>query len=570
MTDNGSQPGSYLVLARRLRPQRFAAVLGQEHVTRSLQSALTTGRLAHAYLFCGARGVGKTTVARILARAINCHAYPAAEPCGECAACREIGTGQSVDFLEIDGASNRQIQDIRELRENVRYLPAHGRYKVYLIDEVHMLTEHAFNALLKTLEEPPPHVVFIFATTAPQKLPATILSRCQRYDFKRLSAEAIARHLTAVCLQEGRVCEPEAAALLAREAEGSARDSLSLLEQVMASCPAAEPLSAARAAEALGLIDRKLIADAFGALVAGECARLLDIVADIHTYGRDAQDFCQLLLQYVRDALTAKILGQQPQALSRLVCATDEDLAEMKRQATQVNTETLQLYFDVLMEGVVRVKRSANPRLALEMTLLKLATLEPAVPLDDILRRLARFEERLAGLGGAGAAPKATAAPPEKRHAAGVDTKAQTSPSPERTADAEAQAPPSVEKAAVAEAEAPSSPEKAHAAGEDAPAADIIARVCRWAEEHGKGQLLGLVHGKATLEGRVLCTPPGTFKPEDLKRLLEACLDELGLDVEVRVTGEAKAADPPGKGGPRPATHQDVLKIFGDYIADGK
>lgn len=542
---------SYLVLARRLRPQRFAEVLGQEHVTASLQSALTTGRLAHAYLFCGARGVGKTTVARLLARALNCQKGPSPEPCGECPACQELASGQAVDFLEIDGASNRGIGEIRELRENVRYLPAHGRYKVYLIDEVHMLTEPAFNALLKTLEEPPPHVVFIFATTAPQKVPATILSRCQRYDFKRLPEALIAAELARICQTEGRELEPEAAALIAREAEGSMRDALSLLEQALAACPAAEPATAASVTAALGLIDRGLVLAAFEAVAARDAARLLGIAADLHAYGQDAQQFCQHLLQLVRDALAARLLAGRPAELARLARATPEELAKLSELAQQVSQETLQLYFDILMEGIGRIRRASHPRLALEMTLLRLATLEPAVPLDDLLARLARIEERLSRQGTATGEQQglfaAPAAPSQARASAEGAGAAPARVRPEDAAKPEAAAQP----------EAPVRKEEPGEAGDSA----VLDRVRAFAQE--RDGILFAALGGARLEGKALVIPPGFFAAEDLKRRASECLAALGLSFQVRLGQAAASAAASAPSRPRPATLQDVYDIFG-------
>src|SRR5512135_1685968 len=228
---------SYQVLARKWRPQVFEEVVGQEHITRTLQNAITSGRLAHAFLFSGPRGVGKTTTARILAKALNCAEGPTPTPCGKCNSCVETAAGTSVDVIEIDGASNRGIEHIRELREAVKYAPVGGKNKVYVIDEVHMLTNEAFNALLKTLEEPPPQVIFIFATTEPQKIPATIHSRCQRYDFRRIVPEQICSRLEHICKQEKVAFEKAALMLIARKAEGSMRDALSLLDQACSYCP---------------------------------------------------------------------------------------------------------------------------------------------------------------------------------------------------------------------------------------------------------------------------------------------------------------------------------------------
>src|SRR6476659_4472553 len=278
---------AYLVLARKYRPQTFADVVGQEHVTRTLGNAIEKGRVHHAFLFCGARGVGKTTAARILAKCLSCEKAPTATPCNECEACKEITAGTSVDVQEIDGASNNSVDDVRTLRENVRYLPVRGKKKVYIIDEVHMLSTGAFNALLKTLEEPPPHAVFIFATTEVHKIPITILSRVQRYDFRLVSSQRIAAHLAHVLDDEKIAYEPGALTVVAREAGGSVRDSLSLLEQVLAIGSAEADAGAAgapriteeSAAAALGVADRALVAEIGRGVLARDRAAVLRAVA---------------------------------------------------------------------------------------------------------------------------------------------------------------------------------------------------------------------------------------------------------------------------------------------------
>ena len=249
---------SYRVFARKYRPQTFGEVVDQEHVTRTLQNAISAGRVAQAYLFVGPRGIGKTSTARILAKALNCAEGPTVTPCGKCDACREIAEGRSLDVLEIDGASNNGVENIRELRENTAYAPACGPYKIYIIDEVHMLSAGAFNALLKTLEEPPAHVKFIFATTEAQKVPATITSRCQRFDLRRISAEAIARHLLLIAEKENIVLEPRAAAAIGRGAEGALRDAESMLDQCVAFC--GEKISEQNVMSVFGFASREVTA----------------------------------------------------------------------------------------------------------------------------------------------------------------------------------------------------------------------------------------------------------------------------------------------------------------------
>src|SRR5205809_4397387 len=267
---------SYEVFARKYRPQTFDDLVGQAHVSRTLKNAVAQNRLAHAYLFVGPRGIGKTSTARILAKSLNCLKGPTVTPCGQCDNCREIAGGNSLDVIEIDGASNNSVEDVRHLRENVRYAPAKGRYKIYLVDEVHMLSPAAFNALLKTLEEPPPHAKFIFATTEVRKVPVTVLSRCQRFDLRRVEAGLLTKHLESIAAKEAVSAEPDALALIARAAEGSVRDGLSLLDQAIAHAGSdrggAVAVRAADVRQMLGLADRARIVDLFEAIMRGDIA----------------------------------------------------------------------------------------------------------------------------------------------------------------------------------------------------------------------------------------------------------------------------------------------------------
>jgi DNA polymerase-3 subunit gamma/tau len=292
---------SYLVLARKYRPQSFSDVVAQEHITQTLANAIVAGRVAHAILFTGPRGTGKTTVARILAKALNCQEGPAREPCNRCRSCEEITAGHCVDVFEIDGASNNSVDQVRELRENVKYMPAHSRYKIYIIDEVHMLSTPAFNALLKTLEEPPPHVLFMFATTEAHKIPITILSRCQRFDFRRIRLESVAHYLATICGQEAVAISSESLDLIAREAGGSIRDSLSLLDQVMASGAKAIPHD--RVVDTLGVIDRQQIHELAEALLSGDATRFIGALDEMFDRGHDVKKLFSDLLEYVRNLM---------------------------------------------------------------------------------------------------------------------------------------------------------------------------------------------------------------------------------------------------------------------------
>jgi DNA polymerase-3 subunit gamma/tau len=290
---------SYLVLARKWRPQTFAQIIGQPHVSQTLQNAIQARRVAHAYLFTGARGVGKTSVARILAKALNCEHGLSAQPCNDCSNCREITQGNAVDVQEIDGASNTGVDNIRELRETIRYRPAKSRHKIYIIDEVHMLSTAAFNALLKTLEEPPEHIVFIFATTEPHKIPATILSRCQRFDFRRIATSQIVAHLETIAREE-RLQLPEPVLYsIAREAEGSMRDAQSLLEQVLAF--SVDGRVDTEVLDLLGVIDRHSVQRVGRAILQGEAGTCLEVVADLYRRGIDIKRFCQQLCEHFRN-----------------------------------------------------------------------------------------------------------------------------------------------------------------------------------------------------------------------------------------------------------------------------
>ena len=379
---------SYLVLARKWRPQVFEEVVGQRHITQTLQNAISQKRVAHAFLFTGARGVGKTSTARILAKALNCETGPQVNPCNHCANCQEITNGSSMDVIEIDGASNRGIDEIRELRENVRYTPAKGHYKIYIIDEVHMLTKEAFNALLKTLEEPPPHIVFIFATTEPHKIPATILSRCQRYDFKRIPLREIRESLKRIVGQEEIQISQRGLITIAQESEGSLRDAQSLLDQVIAY--GGKNIRDEDIAEVLGLIDRKILNDTVEAIVDKDVARCMEIIEHVYHFGYDLQHFCRELLQYLRNLILIKV-SQHPEGLIEL---PEEELELFKRQAEKFQFDQLNHLFSLLLRGEQEVAQSTFPRTMLEMTLIRMATLRPILPIDEMMKKLEALENK--------------------------------------------------------------------------------------------------------------------------------------------------------------------------------
>jgi DNA polymerase-3 subunit gamma/tau len=361
---------SYIVLARKWRPKRFSEMVGQEHVLRALGNALDSGKVHHAFLFTGTRGVGKTTVARILAKSLNCEVGASSNPCGNCAACREIDEGRFVDLIEVDAASRTGVDDTRELLDNVQYMPSRGRYKVYLIDEVHMLSKNAFNALLKTLEEPPPHVKFLLATTDPQKLPATVLSRCLQFSLKRLSAQMIGERLKFIADAEGLAFDPGAIALLARAADGSMRDGLSLLDQLIAF--GGGQLSEANTQSMLGSIDRGHVVRIIDALARDDGAQILSEVRDLD---QDAPDYDR--------ALSEVAAFLQRLAVAQIVpAATTEDEewsgAELSRLAKLLSPEDVQLYYQIAISGRRDLSMAPEPRLGFEMTLLRMLAFRPA------------------------------------------------------------------------------------------------------------------------------------------------------------------------------------------------
>ncbi|MDT8316579.1 MAG: DNA polymerase III subunit gamma/tau [bacterium] len=370
---------SYLVLARKWRPQSFEDIVGQEHVTRTLKNAISSERVAHAYLFTGARGVGKTSAARILAKALNCEKGPTVQPCNECTHCREIASGASVDVHEIDGASNTSVDDVRDLKEGINYLPSSCRKKIYIIDEVHMLSTSAFNALLKTLEEPPSHVIFIFATTEPHKIPGTILSRCQRFDFKRIPVRLIYDRLKGIASEEKLEISEKSLMIIAREADGGMRDAQSLLDQVISF--SGSSISDEDVIDVLGVIDLALIQEAAVAVLNNDPGKCLELVERLFTYGWDVKEFGRELLEYLRNLAVLKVA---PDSVG-LIESTIDEIDRMKSVVADVNLESLHLYFDVMARGMEDVLRALHPKVSLEMLLLKLAMLGSLRDIDKLL-----------------------------------------------------------------------------------------------------------------------------------------------------------------------------------------
>ncbi len=373
---------SYQVLARKYRPQTFEEVVGQAPIVTTLRNAVEQSRIHHAYLFSGLRGVGKTTVARLFAKALNCVKGPTATPCNVCASCSEIAASRSLDVLEIDGASNRGIDAVRELRETVRYAPARDRNKVYIIDEVHMLTTEAWNALLKTLEEPPAHVVFIFATTEYRKIPLTILSRCQHFEFRKIAHAELLAHLAVVAKGEEVSVPPAVLDLVARIAEGSLRDAQSALDQVIAFSGAVVDEEQARTI--LGVIDRELVTGFFDAVKARDCERLLGIVETIFDKGYQPVPFLEDLMGHGRDLLLARVLADP----SRRVAGAPEEIRALTARASAFTEDELLRLLELLTREEPRLKGSAHPRFLLEALAIKMTRLADLRPLEELIARL--------------------------------------------------------------------------------------------------------------------------------------------------------------------------------------
>ena len=377
---------SYEVFARKYRPQTFDDLVGQTHVSRTLKNAVAQNRLAHAYLFVGPRGIGKTSTARILAKSLNCIKGPTVTPCGECDNCREIAAGNSLDVIEIDGASNNSVEDVRQLRENVRYAPAKGRYKIYLIDEVHMLSAAAFNALLKTLEEPPEHVKFIFATTEPQKVLPTILSRCQRFDLHRIPANLIAQHLQFIAGKEKITLEPAAAHAIARGAEGGLRDAESMLDQLVAFC--GEKISESDVLNVFGFTSEQTVVDLTGRILRGETPDAIDLLHQQSETGKDMMRLMSDLIAYLRDLLVFKA---KPDALKEDV---DPDVQKsLAAHAELIPTDRLLDLIDQFAAAEGRMKWAPNKKLHFEVAIIKAIQTLGQATLDEVIEKLGELRD---------------------------------------------------------------------------------------------------------------------------------------------------------------------------------
>ncbi len=436
---------SYLVLARKYRPQTFDDLVGQDHVARTLANAIATGRVAHAFLFTGVRGVGKTTSARLLAKCLNCVGFdgrqtgPTAKPCNQCAPCREITAGNDLDVQEIDGASYNGVDEVRRLQEGMTFRPARDRFKIYIVDEVHMLSSAAWNAFLKTLEEPPPHVKFIFATTEANKVPVTILSRCQRYDFKLIPTQMIAARLEQVLARESIEAEASAIQILAREAAGSMRDAMSLLDQVIAF--SGEKVSGDGVTRVLGVADRQVLHELAKSLVGGDAAACLGVVEQLARQGFDLVHVTRDVLRHLRNLVVAKTCTDARAAqassgpsLQEMLDLADEEVRDVVALASRADADDLSRCFQGFSNAFDGIVRSNQPRMALEMALVRLARRPPLLPLDELLARVGDLERRLGGApppgsvprggaGGAGGRPVPTGSAPPSEAAGSTRTR---------------------------------------------------------------------------------------------------------------------------------------------------
>ncbi len=378
---------AYLVLARKYRPATFRDVVGQQHVVRTLSNSILSGRVAHAFLFCGVRGVGKTTIARILAKALNCTGRPQddANPCNKCPSCTEINSGISVDVQEIDGASNTSVDNIREINENIKYPPVSSLYKIIIIDEVHMISINAFNALLKTLEEPPPHAKFMFATTELHKVPATINSRCQRFNFRTISLQEISTGMAGILEKEGFTADPNALAIIAREAQGSFRDALSLLDQVLG--VGSKHVSVDDVVAVLGISGRECFGKLMDAVLDGDAARGLQTVHEVFQLGYDPEQLYMDLLQYLRNLTIIRTVPKASRTVD-MIDAPPSEIDELEALASKASIEDLQNLFAMMLRSESEIKRSMNPLIAIEMMIIRMAQAPKVVDLTELLKRI--------------------------------------------------------------------------------------------------------------------------------------------------------------------------------------
>lgn len=546
----------YQVSARKYRPGTFDDVIGQPHVVQTLMNAIESKRVAQAYLFSGTRGVGKTTVARILAKALNCERGPTGSPCAVCVNCIEIAQGNSVDVIEIDGASNTSVDDVREIRENVKFAPFRGQYRIYIIDEVHMLSNSAFNALLKTLEEPPGHVVFIFATTEIHKIPATILSRCQHYNFRRIARPEIVERLRHVAAQDGIAIEDRSLAALARASEGSMRDALSLLDQAMAF--GGTTIVHADLELLLGAVPQELVRAMIQALIAQDSAAALHVLSTLLDRGHDLRAYCAEIVEYLRNMLVVSVTA--PHQWPRLIEASSEDLAQFASDTGSFSPDQLQQLFGIFIQAEDTLRSSAHPRFVLETASVK-AT------------RLLRKGEASAGQPARPLAPERPSVPAvpreEKRPGPEPRTAPVSSPTPQVSATAKAAAArePSASTAAkTGISSAQSANTKGNAARSPAEAAPgplqsggaVTLKWEQFQDEVGlafpniapfleRGRLVGIEGNVITIGFDKQATVARAMleKPDNMQGLTALCARLSGQPMHLRIV-EQTEEDPPG------------------------
>jgi DNA polymerase-3 subunit gamma/tau len=541
---------SYQVLARRWRPQTFDEVTGQPHVTEPLRNAIRTNRVPHALLLCGPRGVGKTTLARILARCLNCEKGPTETPCGACSSCREIAEGRSTDVQEVDAASRTGVDDVRDLIEAVRYAPSPGKHRIFVVDEVHMLSTAAFNALLKTLEEPPPRSLFVLCTTNPEKIPFTVVSRCQRYDLRRIGAADVAARLAEVCRAEGVSISAQSLGAIARESEGSLRDGLTLLDRVIAS--GGNEVDDARVAEILDLIDRRMLVAIAEACVDGDAARALEACGRAGEAGVDARRLGAALLQVLRDLVVLRVAPR-----AGLVEGSDAELEALRALGARAEEPRLRRMFRALLREQEDLAWAPQPWAVLEMAVVRLATLPAGDDVGRLLARLDALERRLAGgepppdprgapggrrTGGDGGAPARTAPAPDARGRGGPRASAPVS---------EATPAPVAEAMPGAEDEPP-----VDAAPADAPPEVVFEQLRRFVRQADRGLAAALEGGRLVerAPGRLRIAVPEGFAARRLETrradFEAACGRFFGESVRVQLDAVAAEGASPGRTAP--------------------
>ncbi len=565
----------YQVSARKYRPGTFDDVIGQPHVVQTLMNAVDTKRIAHAYLFSGTRGVGKTTVARILAKALNCEQGPTGRPCNTCATCVEITQGTSVDVIEIDGASNTSVDDVREIRENVKFTPFRGSYRVYIIDEVHMLSNSAFNALLKTLEEPPPHVVFIFATTELHKIPATILSRCQHYNFRRIALSEIVERLRHVAQQDHLTIEPRSLMAVARASEGSMRDALSLLDQAVAF--GGSTINHTDLEVLLGAVPTELVQGMLKAILAQDSPSALALLATALDHGHDLKAFCAEIVEQLRNRLVASVV-QAPKELRALIEASEEDLAQLSADAGALTPEQFHELLAIFSQAEDALRYSPHPRFVLEAAAVRATRLVQHK--DGGASRAAKALPPTQTAASKGVSAKPPAAPAPARPASGETVERPAGPAAGAGAAAPSRAPgpdrsstpPGAETDAVDRGQpTPSEPHGGPVAAFDWEAVQeqVAASFPNIAPFLEAGRFVGLEGNIVTIGFAKQATVARAMleKDDNLKALAELCQRQAGCPIRVRVVELAEHdASAPTMAQLRAAKQQDERMVLFERV----